>query len=331
MKGIKGAYVILLSLIMMSIFSSGCQLKENKKQLPSPTNVEISVEEIKKTLETLSSKDFAGRRAGNEGEAEAALLIAQKLQKINLVPMGEGDTYFQAFPLPQIDLRSNGKRTEFYLTGGQSTLKGDNVLGGLISKQRPEEFILLSAHYDHLGIWQDELYPGANDNCSGVSALLELARVLKEEADLPYSIIFSFWSGEEMGLVGSNFFVNHPTIPLEKIKLNINLDSIGLGENEEFLIWTDGPQDITQAVVNHWSKWGDLSFKKEDSADHSSDHKTMAKGQIPALTILAKDWLRDNHTPLDVPENINYEKLRILTTKIKEYLQSEEIESLFTS
>lgn len=329
MKFTKGAYIILLSFIIVSVLN-GCQSKEYKKHLPPPVNIEISLEEIKKTIEELSSPDFAGRRAGSEGEAEAALFIAQRLKELNLVPLGENSTYFQAFPLPQVDLRSNGKRTEFYLMGGESTLKGDNVLGGLISRERPEKFILLSAHYDHLGTWQDNLYPGANDNCSGVSVLLELARVLKEE-ELPYSIIFSFWSGEEMGLIGSNHFVNNPTIPLEKIRLNINLDSVGLGKNKEFLIWTAGPQDITQEVVSHWSKWEDFIIKEEYSIEHSSDHKTIAKGQIPALTILAQDWLIDNHTPHDIPGKINYEKLKNLTTKIMEYLQSEEIESLLTS
>ena len=67
-----------------------------------------------------------------------------------------------------------------------------------------------------------------------------------------------------MGTGWSTTSVNYPTIPLEKIKLNINLDSVGLGKNKKFLIWTAGPQDITQGVVSHWSKWEDLTFKEED-------------------------------------------------------------------
>ena len=111
----------------MSILN-GCQLKENKKHLPPPTNIKINVEEIKRTIEEVSSPDFAGRRAGSEGEAEAALFIAQRLKDLNLVPLGEKATYFQAFPLPQVDLRLNGKGRILF-DGWQSTLKGDNVLG----------------------------------------------------------------------------------------------------------------------------------------------------------------------------------------------------------
>ena len=112
-----------------------------------------------------------------------------------------------------------------------SYLVGDNILGMLNGRNFGEEYIIVSAHYDHLGIIDSILYPGADDNASGTAAVLELARMFsdlaKQGLQTKRNIVFAFFSGEENGLLGSSYFVNHPPILLHNIEANLNVDMIG--------------------------------------------------------------------------------------------------------
>ncbi len=97
---------------------------------------------------------------------------------------------------------------------------------------QPDSFLVVSAHYDHLGMMGSKTYfPGANDNASGVALLLELAAHYAQPANRPaYSVAFLLFGAEEAGLVGSSYFVQHPLLPLPRIKFLLNLDLLGTGE-----------------------------------------------------------------------------------------------------
>jgi aminopeptidase YwaD len=107
-----------------------------------------------------------------------------------------------------------------------------NVVGFVEGKTKPNEFIVVGAHYDHLGILTKKAYfPGANDNASGVAMTLDLAKYYSDVFNQPdYSIIFIFFGAEEAGLLGSRFFCNNPYVPLKQMKFMINLDMVGTGE-----------------------------------------------------------------------------------------------------
>lgn len=108
--------------------------------------------------------------------------------------------------------------------------KTGNVCGFVKGTQFPDSFIFITAHYDHLGgMGENAFFPGANDNASGISLLLNLARWYVQYP-LEYSIAFICFSGEEAGLVGSEYFVNHPLVPLKNIRFLLNLDLTGTGE-----------------------------------------------------------------------------------------------------
>ncbi len=106
-----------------------------------------------------------------------------------------------------------------------------NIIGMIRGIACPDTFVVISAHYDHLGMMGEKtIYPGANDNASGVSMMLDLARHFSLPGNEPYySIVFMAFSGEEAGLMGSNYYVEHPLFPLSQIKFLINLDMVGSG------------------------------------------------------------------------------------------------------
>jgi hypothetical protein len=309
----------------------GCQNNDNKEQQSSPPasiNINSIIEEkrIRQYITKLTSEDFQGRRAGTSGEAEAALYLAQELKKQGLEPLGDKGTFFQSFPIPEAGLRWQENRLVFFLQEDNRRLLSDNIIGVLKSAQRPEEYILLSAHYDHLGVWQNQLYPGANDNASGVSAVLEMTRILSsQQKELPYSIIVAFWSAEEMGLLGSNYFVENPPVDLKKVKLAINLDSIGSGTENDFLFWSAGPAMVTDGLYSSWQKWQEINFTKQETTHNTSDHEALAKAYIPAVTVLSDDWLVNNHSALDKVENINYKKITFFSQKVIDFIFSPEV------
>ena len=106
-----------------------------------------------------------------------------------------------------------------------------NLTGYIKGTQQPDSFLVFTAHYDHLGAMGKEAYfPGANDNASGVSVLLNLAKYYKAHP-AKYSIAFLFFSGEEAGLLGSKYYSEHPVFPLSKIKFLTNLDLLGTGDD----------------------------------------------------------------------------------------------------
>src|ERR1043166_3939297 len=108
--------------------------------------------------------------------------------------------------------------------------KAKNVIGYSKGSQKPDSFIVFTAHYDHLGtIGRDAYFPGANDNASGVAMMLDFARSNARKPH-PYSMLFIAFAGEEAGLLGSYYYVQNPVIALSQISMLINLDLMGTGD-----------------------------------------------------------------------------------------------------
>ncbi|KJS86876.1 MAG: hypothetical protein JM58_06210 [Peptococcaceae bacterium BICA1-8] len=325
------AIILLICAISLGLFF-GCHInnKEAEPRITDKKEDKVLVEKsrIKDHIQKLTGEDFQGRRAGTSGEAEAALFLAKELKNMGLKPLGTRDTFFQTFSLPKTGLRWEGQRLVFYLKDSYSPLLSDNILGLIESSSRPQEYILLSAHFDHLGLWEKQLFPGANDNGSGVSAVLEIARALKHNRELPYSVIVAFFGAEEMGLIGSNFFADNPTIDVTKVRLAINIDSIGSGAQNDFIQWSDGPQAITDNLFSQWSLWRDIELIRQTSAVNTSDHKALGRLGIPSVTILSADWLKGNHTREDKSKLLNYDKITFLAQNITDFLSTQKIEGL---
>ncbi|MBZ4653370.1 MAG: putative peptidase m28 [Peptococcaceae bacterium] len=274
---------------------------------------------IGRYIEELTDKRFAGRQGGSRGEGQAALYLARFLKKAGLQPGGDGGTFFQSFPIGKYEPVLVENRMTFRQVNGKEGYTSENVLGVLPGKQ--EDVIVVSAHYDHLGIIEGKLYPGANDNASGVALVMELVNSLKGKTP-QYTILFAFWGSEEKGLLGSSFYCENPTIPLEKIKCVLNLDSIGnLGKEQVLLGWPGGENEISKGILHAFEGEG-WKIHWEKTEKHSSDHLPFAKKGITAFTLLSPNWLEKNHTPLDTVEIIDKAPLGRLLIPLKKALKS---------
>ncbi|MGI6119608.1 MAG: M28 family metallopeptidase [Desulfosporosinus sp.] len=284
--------------------------------LPPRTNVNnvINAENLGCTalddISALTSSEMQGRRAGSKGEVRAAEYLSSQLSMLGLKPMGDSETGFaHVFTLPRVtEILVNGRLT-FKSEPIQLRIPSVNLLGALIGK-KTEEIILLSAHYDHLGIFKGQIYPGANDNASGVGCVLDVMRRILREGKTPRrTIILAFWSAEEMGFVGSKAFVRSAPFPLHYIQAVFNVDTIGNGMIGDFALWTDGENLAFRAIRQAATEVG-ASVQRAPQGAHNSDSISFASVGIPAVTLMARDWLYKNHTTEDniellKPEQIN--------------------------
>ncbi|GAB4358823.1 MAG: hypothetical protein OHK0021_03040 [Bryobacter sp.] len=204
-----------------------------------------------------------------------------------------------------------------------------NVLAK-ISGNISNEYVLLSAHYDHLGVSPredaDRIFNGANDNASGVASLLEAARLIQASGEKPAkSLIFAAWFGEERGLLGSRYFTRNPLVPLAQIKANLNLEQTGRTDG-------DGATNLNQANLTGYhfsnihaslekaaSAVGFKFVKHERFSDPfftASDNEAFAQVGIPATTLSVAYQFADYHRVTDHWEQIDYNNMAKVTRAI---------------
>jgi len=216
----------------------------------------------------------------------------------------------------------SGSKIEIQITTENKIEKTRNVLAYIEGSDSnlQDEFIVYGAHYDHVGAREGDIYNGANDNGSGSVALLEMAEAFMISPP-KRSVVFAWFTGEEKGLWGSEYFVHHPPVPIDKITAHINLDVIS-GENPESIALvghTRLSSELDQLVtrVNEECCGMDLDNYFEDPGPSNmfffmSDHYPFIQYGIPSV------WLFNGpepnvHRPTDTPENINYEKMENVT------------------
>ena len=260
----------------------------------------------------LTGSEMQGRKAGSVGEVRAAEYLSSQLSMLGLKPMGDSATGFiQAFTIPPvIEIRVNGRLT--FRPGENRNLRTPsvNLLGGLVG-ENTAEIILLSAHYDHLGIFEGRVYPGANDNASGVGCILDVMRRILQEGITPKrTIVLAFWSAEEMGFVGSQAFVNASTFPLHQIQAVLNADTVGNGMIGDFSLWADGENTAVKAIRQAAAECG-ASVLLTPPAGHNSDSISFLSAGIPAVTLMTHDWLYKNHTPEDTTALVKFEQIKL--------------------
>ena len=189
---------------------------------------------------------------------------------------------------------------------------GHNVIGFI--DNHSASTVVIGAHYDHLGYGGDEslyrgapaIHNGADDNASGTAALIEIARNLKASDDKSNNYLFIAFSGEEKGLLGSNYFVKNPTMPLEKINYMINMDMLGrLKTNDPVLIINGAGTSPAWKITFNYIKIDSLRIKTSDSGIGPSDHTSFYLNTIPALHFFSGTH-SDYHKPSDDENLINY-------------------------
>lgn len=246
-------------------------------------------------LQILSSDQLEGRKAGSEGGKKAREIIVARLKELGVKPY-PATSYVQTFSITQ----SFGQ-----VNPGQAS----NILA--VIEGRRKEIIVLSAHYDHVGVINNTVYNGADDNASGVAALLAFAEYFSKNKP-EHRLIFAFFDAEEMGLKGSAHFVKTVDLKSEKIVLNINMDMISRSEKNELYacgsyFYPSLRKPLEQVVLPNNFK---LLFGHDDPSTgpddwtRQSDQLNFHIHNIPFLYFGVEDH-EDYHKPTDVFEKID--------------------------
>jgi hypothetical protein len=260
---------------------------------------------LRREVTTLASAEYGGR-SGDGGRKAAAHLVDQ-FRELRLEPLFDGG-YEQAIP---------GNEPG----GVQGRNVGARLQGG--DPERRDEWIILSAHFDHLGVRGGVLYPGADDNASGVAMMLEVARELTRRADRPpRGVMFVGFDLEEVGLFGSRYFVEHSPVPLDRIKLFITADMIGraLGgvcSAHVFVMGTEHAPALRPWVET--AAWGEPLVVSMLGSDllvlNRSDYGPFRARKVPYL-FFSTGENPCYHSPRDTAETVDYAKLAAISRTI---------------
>ena len=296
-----------LSFALLSLlFLASCSPSDNT----GDSSANITSEEVAGHITYLSSDEMKGRETGTAEEAAAANYIADEFRAYGLDPAGDEDTYFQTFTV-NMSVLDNPHASDDDSTADKRLAK--NVAGLLQGTGDSEELIIIGAHYDHLGMGEfgslssaDEpkIHNGADDNASGTAGVLELAEYFSENRP-ETDILFLAFSGEEMGLLGSQFYVDNPTVALENALAMINMDMIGRMNEGRLMIFGVATTDSWESILTS-ANTDSLALDLVPDGTGASDHTSFYYKNMPVLHYFT-DTHADYHRPSDDVEWINAE------------------------
>ena len=276
----------------------------------------ITAADLKTHLTIVASDEMEGRETGSVGQKKAGNYLINQY-KANTIPYPKGATdYYQRIPAAYL----NAKKDE-------NLPDSENIWAYIEGSEKPNEIIVVSAHYDHIGIKNGQVYNGADDDGSGTVALLEIAQafeIAKKEGHGPKrSILFLHVTGEEHGLHGSRFYSENPLFPLANTITDINIDMIGRHDefhndssNYVYLIGSDYlSSDLYNICEAANKKYVNLfiDYKYNDRTDtnrfyYRSDHYNFAKNGIPSV-FLFNGVHADYHQASDKVDKIEFDAL----------------------
>lgn len=307
----------VLSLGILVLAFSACKVqKDDSIQQQEEVDVQkyantITSEELQNHLYTFASDDFMGRETGEPGQKKAAAYLKNEYQSMGIKsPLGDDD-YYQDIPSSYFD--NEFKKTE-------------NVVAFIEGEEFPDQIVVVSAHYDHLGTDEDgNIYNGADDDGSGTVSILEIAQAFQkavEDGHRPRrSILFLHFTGEEKGLLGSKFYTENPIFSLENTVTDLNTDMIGRidpqhadNPNYIYLIGSDKLSTELDQIVNQENEEYtqlDLDYTYNDENDpnrfyYRSDHYNFAKNNVPIIFYF-NGVHEDYHKMTDTPDKIEYD------------------------
>ena len=332
--------LFILTLFISNVFSQDISNKYAET---------ITSEELKSLLYVYASDSFEGREAGTKGEILAVEFIRDFYLKNDIKPAKGTEDYFQKMEIttPQrISLpdkipdsvrtfMQNGdmeKLRNYAMVAGVRTggekLNSINVASIIEGSHYPNEYIVITAHLDHVGIEGEDIFNGADDDGSGSMALLEIAQAFKMASldghGPKRSIVILHVSAEEKGLLGSEYYTDNPLYPLEDTITNLNVDMIGRtdptrdsdNDNYIYLIGTDRLSSMLHETSERVNKNTvdlelDYRFNAWDDPNRfyeRSDHYNFAKNNIPVIFYFSGTH-EDYHGPGDTPDKIRYDLL----------------------
>ena len=303
---------------LFTILSLSCTSQKSSISQVEPTKYmnTITPEELKTHLYIVASDEMEGRETGSAGQKKAGIYLINQYKKDGISFPTAASDFYQKVPAAFL----NAKRNE-------NLPDSENIWAYIEGSEKPNEVLVISAHYDHVGMKNGNIYNGADDDGSGTVALLEMAQAFqlaKKAGHGPKrSILFLHVTGEEHGLHGSRYYSENPLFPLANTIANINIDMIGRRDVEHansnnyvYVIGADRlSTDLDKICAEANLKYTklDLDYKFNDPKDPNrfyerSDHYNFAKNGIPSVFFF-NGVHADYHRHTDTPDKIEYDAL----------------------
>jgi hypothetical protein len=268
----------------------------------------VSEASIRKHMQALASDEARGRGSATEDELAASKYIAAQLKGLGVEPAGDNGGFIQSvtfLPRPR-----NGQAAP-----DAREMHTSNVVGILRGSDRrlSKEAVLLSAHLDHLGVKSpaqgDPIYNGADDDASGVTAVLELARMLTDGRRPKRTVVFALFGSEEIGGYGARYFLDHPPVPLTNIIANLEFEMIGRPDNAvaQHSLWLTGYErsDLGKELAAHGAKLV-ADPHPDQQFFRRSDNYALALRGVVAHTVSSFGLHPQYHMPDDDLAHIDY-------------------------
>lgn len=292
----KSAMLIIAAVAIVAgvVLLTGCPpVTENKKRKTEKNNVARNIDSASliNHLAVLSSGLMEGRETATPGNQLAREYIVKVFDSLKIEKIG--GSYLQPFPF------------------GNNNQQGTNIIGVIKGYRYADSYIAITAHYDHLGTRNGEIFYGSDDNASGTAALLAMAAYFKQHQP-KHSVLLVSFDAEEKGLLGSKYFVSHCPVPINDIKLNVNMDMVSRNDSNEIYAsgiyhypslkkYVDSVQPFTRVNIR-------FGHDGEKPGIHDwtnqSDHFPFHQNNIPYLYFGVEDHA-DYHRPGDTFDKVN--------------------------
>lgn len=274
--------MVLAAVLMASLIAVGSRQGTPKSSI-------IDAAQLLNDLRTLSADEMEGRRVGSTGGQKARAFIVERFKASGLLSFGA--SYESPFTF------TTGR-------GNAVQQRGVNVVGRIDGKRTPRHYIVISAHYDHLGTVNGVVFNGADDNASGTAALFAIGKYFSSNKP-ENSLIFASFDGEESGLQGSRAFVRQPPVEARLLALNINADMIGRDPNDKLFVVGTARQPFLRPYILAVAKKAPVKLltghedpKQPEDWTSDSDHYSFLAARIPALYFGVEDF-DQHHQPTD--------------------------------
>lgn len=278
---------------------------------------------MQKDMEYLASDKLEGREIGTKGEQTAAKYLAKRFKQIGLEPKGT-DGFYQEFSVkpkynPHAKVQADTSKA----------IVGKNVIGFI--NNNAASTVVIGAHFDHLGYGgegslspeEHAIHNGADDNASGVTVMLQLAKWIQGKYT-HNNYLFIGFSGEEKGLWGSNWFVKHPTIDLATVNYMLNMDMVGrLDKERKLAVYGTGTSPVWNEILEDIAKKNNVQMISKPSGVGPSDHTSFYLADEPVLHFFTGQH-EDYHKPSDDADKINYEGMKTVQSFIEDVIAAVE-------
>jgi hypothetical protein len=310
------AAVVFIAVGAYVLISGELEMRRIATPLPSAVAPDASAPvvdtaQLFEDVRVLASPEYQGRKTGTEGNRKAQAYLQARFAALGLKPFGAG--FVQPFTFTRTSIKGLVMPGKPYKTEFPSAA---NVVGFIPGTVSPNRVIVVSAHFDHLGMRDGKMYPGADDNASGVAAILAVAAHFRAHPP-QNTIVFAAFDAEEQGLYGAKAFMAKLPFPRAQLAMNLNLDMVSHNDKNEIFAagtsYTPSLQPLLEQATRrstvHVKVGHDRSFIRAPAVENwtdSSDHGPFHDAGVPFLYFGVDDH-PDYHAPSDTFEHINKE------------------------